>query len=162
MKGTSNLLSGNQVSKNAPVLHLVGALDELNSHLGLIKIKLSYYETGKDVCNFLETIQYNLLKLMSHTSNPIDADYFFTEADTKLLQDEIIHLKKAFPEITSFVVPGKSETEAFIHIARTVARKAERYFYALDKELQLNEHSGEYLNILSEYLFYLALWVNSL
>jgi len=151
-KGTTCFLSGERSSKNAPLIHLVGTLDELNSHLGLVKAKL----TDQDDWKFIEAAQINLMKLMAHASDPVNEKYAFTEAEPSGLEGEIKRLREFLPQKFSLVVPGKSETEAFIHIARTVARKAERYFVAANDEKPLNPHAGEYLNRLSDYLFVLS------
>jgi len=132
--------------------HLLGTLDELNAHLGLVKVKLPN-KTDKE---FLEVIQVNLMKLMSHVSDISNEEYFFTGNETEALKDEIDILKKQLPAINSFTLPGKNETEASIHIARTVTRRAERYYTAVNEQTPLCQNAAEYLNKLSEYLFYLA------
>ena len=151
-KGTTGLLSGERVSKNSPVIHLEGALDELNSHLGLVKTRL----IDEDDRKFLEATQHNLMKLMAHASDVDNEKYVFTEAEPAGLEDEIKRLNEFLPQKFSLVVPGKSETETFVHIARTVARRAERYLVAVNEEKPLNPHAGEYLNRLSDYLFALS------
>ena len=151
-KGSTGNLSGERVSKNSPLIHLEGTLDELNSHLGLVKTRL----TGEDDRKFVEAVQLTLMKLMAHASDPDNKKYAFSEAEPAGLEDEISRLKEFLPQKFSLVVPGKSETEAFVHIARTVARRAERYFAAVNEEKPLNPHAGEYLNRLSDYLFVLS------
>ena len=151
-KGTTGYLSGERSSKNAPLIHLVGALDELNSHLGLVKSRLNDEIDRK----FVEAAQLNLMKLMAHASDPGNEKYIFSEDEPAGLESEINRFKEFLPKKFSLVVPGKSETEAFIHIARTVARRAERYFVAANDEKRLNPNGGEYLNRLSDYLFVLS------
>ena len=151
-KGITGHLSGERVSKNAPIIHLEGSLDELNSYLGLVKSRLDDEGDRK----FVEAAQLNLMKLMTHASDPGNENYIFTEEEPSGLESEIRRLKEFLPKKFSLVVPGKSETEAFVHIARTVARRAERYFVAANDEKPLNPNAGEYLNRLSDYLFVLS------
>ncbi|MDR2965307.1 MAG: ATP:cob(I)alamin adenosyltransferase [Treponema sp.] len=148
---TSNL-NGGKLLKNTLQIHLLGTLDELNAHLGLVKVKLPD-EKNK---NFLENIQKNLMKLMSHVSDVSNESYFFSDSKTAKLENEIDALKKLFPIEYNFILPGKNETEAFIHIARTTARKAERYYAAVSEQTPLCSHAADYLNKLSDYLFYLS------
>ena len=151
-KGTTGCLSGGRMSKNSPLIHFVGTLDELNSHLGLVKTRL----TNEPDRRFVEATQLNIMKLTAHASDPGNEKYAFTEAEPEGLEREIKRLTEFLPKKFSLVVPGKSETEAFIHITRTVARRAERYLVAANDEKPLNPHAGEYLNRLSDYLFVLS------
>ena len=151
-KGTTGQLNGERVSKNSLLIHLEGALDELNSHLGLVKTRLND-ERDRE---FMEAVQINLMKLMAHASDPGNEKYVFTKAEAAGLESEIKRLNEFLPKEFSLVVPGKSETEAFVHIARTVARRAERHLVAANDDKPLNPHAGEYLNRLSDYLFVLA------
>ena len=142
-----------KVSKNTRTLHLIGTLDELNCHLGLIKAMLSNN-------NYIEVIQKNLMKIMSHVSDRKNQKYLFSKAELVCIETEIERLSKNLPDQTGFIIPGKSIIEAQIHIARTAARKAERYFYAVNEEYspadELCQESCNYLNRLSDYLFVLS------
>jgi cob(I)alamin adenosyltransferase len=148
--GETSIFAG-KVSKNSAPVHFLGAADELNSHLGLVKAM--FYD--KEQKRFLEAIQKNIMKLMSHVSDISNEGYFLTENDITILENEINSLKTKLPQLTQFVLPGHSVLDAQIHIARTTARKAERRFYAV-KEPQLCPQAGIYLNRLSDYLFILS------
>jgi len=148
---TSNL-GGDRVSKNAPIIHLLGTADELNSYLGLIKVMLS----DENCRQFLEEIQKNLMKLMAYVSNFKDDKYLPSNDDIETLERETKRLSEKLPEQSKFVIPGKSIIEAQIHIARTAARRTERLFAAADEEKPLNPKAGVYLNRLSDYLFILS------
>ena len=149
LNGETSTLDRQRISKNENIMHLIGTIDELNSHLGLVKAQLSCKETKL----FIEIIQKNLMKLMSHVSNINNESYFFTEACTEVLDKEIERLSAGL-ELNQFVLPGRSTTEAQIHISRTVARRAERLFFACEEPLC--QHAGAYLNKLSDYLFVLS------
>ncbi|MDR3013485.1 MAG: cob(I)yrinic acid a,c-diamide adenosyltransferase [Chitinispirillales bacterium] len=144
------------VFKNGALIHLIGTMDELNAHIGLIKAKITGKneykgENGKE---FIESIQKNLMKIMAHSSDIANERYFLTQAEITELERKINNLQKYLPN--QFVLPGETEIEAYIHIARTVARRAERQFVAAATEKPLCFYAGTYLNRLSDYLFALA------
>ncbi|MDR3019847.1 MAG: cob(I)yrinic acid a,c-diamide adenosyltransferase [Treponema sp.] len=143
----------NTISKDDELSHFTGTVDELNSNLGLVKALL----TDKDTCQFIEDIQKKLMKLMSHVSDPQNKNYFFSNDDTAILTNKIKKLKEKLPEQTQFVIPGRNPIEAQIHITRTVTRRAERLYITASNRQPLCEQAGEYLNKLSDYLFFLAL-----
>jgi len=149
--GETKLLNGRTVSKNSPEIHLIGAVDELNSHLGLVKALLN-----DDNRQFMEETQKNLMKLMSHVSDTKNEKYFFTEEENIRLEKETEKLTAALPKRAQFVIPGRNVIEAQIHIARTIARRAERLFTAVNENDLLCPNTGVYLNKLSGYLFVLA------
>lgn len=150
--GSTSMLNGEKVSKNDERIHLVGTLDELNSHLGLIKAQLSDEETRQ----FLHGIQTMLMKLMAHGSDNTDEKYFPSENDTQELEREIDKLSGLLPRRFQLVLPGTTAIEAQIHIARTVARRAERHFVAANAALPMSRHAGAYLNRLADYLYVLS------
>jgi len=156
---TTNL-SGLAVSKNDISIHLIGTADELNSHMGLIKAMLSNDDTWqfswKNACQFIEKIQKNLMKLMSHVSDNKNPKYFFNENDVNELKKEIQKLLDYLPKQTKFSMPGKNIIEANIQITRTVVRRTERLYAAACEEKALCPHAAEYLNKLSDYLYYLS------
>ena len=150
--GETSNLTGERVSKNDVVIHFEGTADELSSHLGLVKAMLSDEETRK----FIEGIQIKLVKLMAHVSDSANGKYFFTEEEVNVLETEIDRLSEKIHEWSQFVLPGKNVTEAQIHIARTVARRAERVFTAVNEKKPLCPKAASYLNRLSDYLFVLS------
>ena len=148
----TTLLNGQKVSKDDPLIHLTGAADELNSHLGLVKALL-----GDDYTRgFIEEIQKNIMKLMSHVSDVENDKYIFTEKEPSCLEKEIERLTAVLPALSQFVLPGRDVVEAQIHIARTVARRVERLFAAVNEKQPLCPGAGVYLNKLSGYLFVLS------
>jgi cob(I)alamin adenosyltransferase len=144
-------LIGSRVSKNSAPVHFLGNVDELNSNIGLVKAMIP----DEDYKEFLEGIQKNMMKIMSHISNIENEGYFLTKDDIIILENEIDAIKTKVSVQTQFVLPGHNVLSAQIHIARTVARRAERYFYAIDNPL-LCRQAGIYLNRISLYLFILS------
>jgi cob(I)alamin adenosyltransferase len=156
--GETTTLSGQKLSKNDPIIHLSGAADELNAHLGLVKSLIFDENTRK----FIDGVQANVMKLMAHVSAPENDSFLIADNEIAVLEKKITELSpppESYP--TGFQLPGKSAAEAQIHIARTVARRAERAFVAVNEaEPQcLNMNFGAYLNKLSEFLFILSLRV---
>jgi cob(I)alamin adenosyltransferase len=159
-------LTGEKISKNDALIHLEGTLDELNAHLGLVKAGI--LEANRDLGDggvgdygeFIESIQTVLMKLMAHVSSLADEKFFITESEISILDKKIKDLRQFIPN--DFTIPGKSAFEAQIHIARTVARRAERCFVAAITAIpalaapKLNPQAGDYLNKLSNYMFALA------
>jgi cob(I)alamin adenosyltransferase len=158
--GETTDLSGNKMSKNNVAVHLVGAIDELNSHLGLIKAMLSHDETWQFTwqyaCKFIERTQRNLMKLMSHVSDCVNEKYWFCETEVIELDKEISRLQRNLPKNYKFVLPGANVLEAQIQIGRTVARRTERLFAAANEEYKLCAKAGAYINKLSDYLYFLS------
>lgn len=148
------------VSKNCAQFHFIGTVDELSSHLGLIKAMLLNEDALQlprlSDCNYIEKIQKNLMKIMAHVYDPKDSKYFFNDAELKDLITEIDKLKKNLPELSEFVIPGKNILEAQIQIGRAVARRAERHYAEINEDGQYCPSAGEYLNKLSAYLFALS------
>ena len=143
--------NGQNHSKNSALIHFLGTIDELNSHLGLVKVLIC----GDENKQFLEGIQKKLMKIMSHIVEPANENYLINYEEITVLEEEIDKHKKTLPELSGFVLPGSSAAEAQIHIARTVARRAERYFFAVTG-YEICQIAGEYLNRLSNYLFILS------
>ncbi|MCL2412299.1 MAG: cob(I)yrinic acid a,c-diamide adenosyltransferase [Treponema sp.] len=156
--GETSNLGGLDFSKNDAVIHFLGTLDELNSHLGLVKALLA----DESASNFVEKIQMNLVKIMSYVSflPKSNEKYLITDDDIFVLENEIDCCSERFEEIKDFILPGKTVTEAQIQIARTVSRRAERLFFAVNESnkhnLLLCQKIGVYLNRLSDYLFVLG------
>jgi len=152
--GETATLCGQKVSKNDPVIHLTGTADELNAHLGLVKALIFDEDTRK----FIGGVQANLMKLMSHVSDPKNSVFFIDDSELAVLEKKIAELSpppESYPN--GFSLPGKNVTEAQIHIARTAARRAERMFAAVSERQPMCPNFGAYLNKLSEYLFVLSL-----
>ncbi|MCL2759076.1 MAG: cob(I)yrinic acid a,c-diamide adenosyltransferase [Treponema sp.] len=158
--GETSELNGNRVSKNSVSIHFIGAVDELNSYLGLIKAMISNEDawqfSWQSACIFIERTQKNLMKLMAHVSDVKNSNFFFTVDDVKEMEKEIDRLSDNIPKQKKPAIPGKNIIEAQIQIARTVARRAERSFVAVNEKEPLCSHACAYLNRLSDYLYVLS------
>jgi len=158
--GETSELNGSKVSKNSLTVHFVGTVDELNCHIGLIKAMISNEDAWQlswhASCRVLEKIQKNMMKIMSHVSDVKNSNYFFNKDDVAEIEKEIEKLMANKPRLNNIVIPGKNIIEAQIQICRTVARRAERMFFAVNEKQPLCPEAGAYLNRLSDYLFVLS------
>lgn len=167
-KGETSLGRGERVAKHDPRVEAYGTVDELNSVIGLVRAAVD--RTLKNdahrahVDDMLKRIQNDLFDL--------GADLCTVEAkqgsealrivatQTERLEREIDTMNAELKPLTSFVLPGGSEASAWLHLARTVARRAERRMTALAADQPVNPEAVRYVNRLSDHLFVLARRLN--
>jgi len=137
-------------------IKVVQTLDELSSYLGLIK---SQSDDGK-IVEQLESIQKNLIKFQGEIEEHKDLKGIITERQVTVIENWIDFYEKMCPKNKKIVLPGLSSQSATIDIAKTVARRAERYLVQLSNEKLVNENLLIYLNRLSDYLYILARYID--
>ncbi|MDR2937675.1 MAG: cob(I)yrinic acid a,c-diamide adenosyltransferase [Prevotellaceae bacterium] len=150
-KGTTSLGNGTRVSKAHIRVEAYGTVDELCSHLGLLRAM----NVGKPHNETLLNIQKMLMTAAAQLS--LCKGFEVTESDVKMLENEIDALQKSLPPLKYFVLPSGNMAAAQCHVARCVCRRAER----LTVQLLENQDSAEetllgLLNRLSDYLFVLS------
>jgi cob(I)alamin adenosyltransferase len=157
-RGETDLFAGGRVRKDDPRVEAYGAVDELNSALGLA----SAHSTHEDVQALCRGIQARLFDLGAYLAAP-DAKRHAkagiaspAEADIAGLEEAIDRLESELAPLERFVLPGGTVAAAAFHLARTVCRRAERSAVALDAEAPLAPAALGYLNRLSDLLFVLA------
>ena len=126
-KGTTSLVHTKNVSKSDDRIQLVGTIDELTSHIGLVKSML----TNPDMIQNLEKIQSTLITLMAGIADPYKRDYRISDEETSFLEAEIDRLEGLFDRPKKFILPGGSRLSAETDVARTVARRGERALAAV-------------------------------
>jgi len=162
-KGTTALFGGTRVPKHHIRIESYGTVDELNSHLGLLRdqeMDTHYKNTLMDIQDKLFTVgailatdpQKAVLKSGKERLNIPKVE----ESDILLLEQEMDTMNEALPPMTHFVLPGGHTTVSYCHIARTVCRRAERLTSFLHENEPVDAHVLKYLNRLSDYLFVLA------
>ena len=162
-KGTTALFGGTRVPKHHIRIESYGTVDELNSHLGLLRdqeMDTHYKNTLMDIQDKLFTVgailatdpQKAVLKSGKERLNIPKIE----ENDILLLEQEMDTMNEALPPMTHFVLPGGHTTVSYCHIARTVCRRAERLTSFLHENEPVDAHVLKYLNRLSDYLFVLA------
>jgi cob(I)alamin adenosyltransferase len=134
-----------RIAKSAPEIEALGAIDEVNSYLGVVAAISDTNLRGE-----IEKIQNNLFTISSLLAQ---ADLEFPGARTKELEKKIDRLEKGLPPLANFILPGGCEVGAGLHFARTLVRKAERATVALK---DVRPEILSYLNRLSDYIFLLA------
>ena len=162
-KGTTALFGGTRVPKHHIRIDSYGTVDELNSHLGLIRdqnINVHYKEIIMKIQDRLFTIGAILAtdpeKAILKSGKARLNIPKISEDDIALLEHEMDTMNEALPPMTHFVLPGGHQTVSFCHIARCVCRRAERLASALNDLEPFQPESLKYLNRLSDYLFVLA------
>lgn len=156
-KGTTGLVDGSRVSKADLRVDAYGDVDELNSLIGLIRVKL----LDEEIDEVLEIIQNNLFTLGADLASPMAINVPRIEQTPidKLESWADLYLEN-LPPLKEFILPGGSEAGALMHLARTVSRRAERRVVGLSEREQINPLTVTYLNRLSDLLFVLAREIN--
>lgn len=162
-KGTTALFGGTRVPKHHIRIDSYGTVDELNSHIGLIRDQ----EIDANSKEVLVQIQDKLFTLGAILATDPDKSLLkngkerlnipkIEEEDITFLETEIDTMEEDLPPMTHFVLPGGHTTVSYCHIARCVCRRAERLASALHELSPFDERALKYLNRLSDYLFVLA------
>lgn len=155
--GTTGLVDGSRLPKHALRMQAVGEVDETNAALGSAAVMAEDF-LHADLVRF----QNDLFDLGADIATP-GSD--FTPSDTvlRIVPAQVAHvetridaLNEALEPLTSFVLPGGSELAARLHVARTVARRAERCLTALAEAEPVNPSALAFINRLSDYLFVAA------
>ena len=162
-KGTTALFGGTRVPKHHIRIESYGTIDELNSHIGLIRdqaIDLIHKKILMEIQDRLFTVGAILATDPEKTTLKNGKDRLnipkISESDIKLLEDNMDNMNAALPPMTNFVLPGGHQTVSFCHIARTVCRRAERLASHLNDMEPFQPETLMYINRLSDYLFVLA------
>ena len=152
--GTTGLGDGTRVSKDHLRVHAMGDVDELNSHLGVLLAE----PLPQDVRKLLVTIQHELFNLGGELSMP-GFELLKTQAVARL-DEALAHYNGQLPRLKEFILPAGTRSAALAHVARTVARRAERAVVALGQHETVRDAARQYLNRLSDLLFVLARVLN--
>ena len=155
-KGTTSLASGKRVAKDHYRIKAYGTVDELNSILGIVRVKAS-----AKVKKIISDIQNDLFDLGADLATPEQKKYKFTplritKKQVNRIEKLIDQYNKKLGTLNSFILPGGSESASFLHNARTVARRAETQTVALSKKEKINKETLRYINRLSDLLFVLS------
>jgi len=148
--GTTGLGDGTRVPKDDLRIEAIGAVDELNSQLGL----LLSHKLAEPVHSLVTAVQHELFDLGGELCLP---GHTLIKADAvQRLEQETELLNASLPALKEFILPGGNEAAAVCHIARTVCRRAERRIVALARRSAINPQLQVYLNRLSDLLFVIA------
>jgi cob(I)alamin adenosyltransferase len=155
--GKTSLVGGGRVSKHAKRPAAYGEVDELNSVLGMERL-----ECDEEMDSQLARIQNDLFDLGADlaTIDDMKPALRITAEQVTRLEKEIDAINEHLATLNSFILPGGTALAAWLHLARTVARRAERQMTELAAVESVNEHAMHYINRLSDLLFVLARHAN--
>ena len=153
-KGTTDLVRTKNVSKSDDRIGLVGTIDELTSHIGVVKTLL----TDGEAIRMLEKIQETLITVMAGVADPYNREYHINDDKTQLLEEEIDRMEGLFDRPKKFILPGGTRLSAETDVARTVARRAERALASVGVKFGADTGAKKYMNRLADYLYVLARW----
>tara|TARA_B100000953_G_scaffold237453_1_gene198946 strand:+ start:123 stop:662 length:540 start_codon:yes stop_codon:yes gene_type:complete len=152
--GSTGMADGTRVLKSNLLVKAIGELDELNSWMGLL-CSLDELNEHKE---YLQSIQNRLFDiggiLTTKSEVPLEKQYLLT------LEKEMDNLNRKLPDLDNFILPGGNKETSFIHIARTVCRRAERSLIEANRSEKMEQSCLIYINRLSDFLFVLARKVN--
>ena len=161
-KGQTRLVDGSAVAKFDLRVESYGTVDELNSSLGVVRSELSSDMVSLDAA--LEKIQNELFNAGSLLATEKEEVFKMlpavTEDQVQYLEKQIDTMTATLPELKNFILPAGSKAASFLHVARTVCRRAERRVSELAQHTQQYDLCLIYLNRLSDFLFVASRWVN--
>ena len=153
--GETGLVGGVRISKDSLRVQAYGEVDELNSVLGIVRSFLVDTELDK----LLRDLQRDLFVVGADLAAPIgvrnNVPRITGERVTEL-EKVIDGLEEELPRLQVFILPSGTQSGAFLHFARTVARRAERSIVTLSGKETINEQLVPYMNRLSDLLFVMA------
>jgi cob(I)alamin adenosyltransferase len=175
--GTTGLVGGQRVRKNDLRIEAYGTVDELSSAIGLARAALTEIHRSRPTqdMNLAARIATELDAWLAWTQDVLfnlgsdlatlpadrwDGMPLITAGDASALERAIDAAQADLPALDTFILPGGSYPGAFLHLARTVARRAERLLLALRERDAVSDDVMRYLNRLSDALFVWSRWIN--
>jgi len=155
--GSTGLADGSRRPKDALRIAAYGTVDEANSVLGIARLS-----ADAEIDPVLERIQNDLFDIGADLATPGDdfaagaKSLRVTASQVARLETEIDTMNASLSPLKSFILPGGSPGAAYLHLARTVVRRAERLAVTAAREEAINPLAIQYLNRLSDHLFVLA------
>jgi cob(I)alamin adenosyltransferase len=153
--GTTGLGDGSRIAKDSPRIDAIGAVDELNSTLGVLLAD----ELTDDIRSALLSVQHDLFDLGGELSIP--GYSAVTDGHVEALEALVERFNEPLPALKEFILPGGTRAASLAHVARTVCRRAERAVVALGAGEAVAVPVRRYLNRLSDLLFVLARSLNA-
>ena len=154
-KGETGLYGGSRISKDSALIHAIGAVDECNAMIGIARA----HRPESELTPILDDLQHLLFRVGADLATPggkkpaiprIDDD------DIARLEKWIDELEETLPKLKNFIVPGGGRSASYLHLARTVCRRAERWTIACLTNTDIGKKISVFLNRLSDLLFVAA------
>jgi cob(I)alamin adenosyltransferase len=161
-EGETSLFGGVRVWKDDCRIRAYGTVDELNAFLGLALSELK----SEELVPLIRNLQNELFIIGADLAAPSNEDSGngfiprLSESSISSLENFIDFYEKKLPELKNFILPGGLRGSAYLHVARTVCRRAEREIVTLSKTEKINGNIVVYVNRLSDLLFMLARYEN--
>lgn len=164
--GTTGLVGGARVNKTDPRIEAYGTLDELSSVIGVARTFLEGGARLQRADAWLAWTQDALFNLGAELATPLAKRWegmpLISTGDATALERAIDEAQQDLEPLANFIHPGGSRAGAFLHVARTVCRRAERIIVALrERESDVSSECVRFVNRLSDALFVWARWVNA-
>ena len=156
--GETGLADGSRIGKDEPLAVAIGDVDEANSAIGIAALHVADAEVGA----MLQRIQNEMFDLGADLATPgedfapTDMTLRIVQAQIDRLEAEIDRMNEALEPLRSFILPGGEGGSAYLHVARSIVRRAERKAVAASRGRSLNPLALIYLNRLSDHLFVAA------
>src|SRR3954468_3765585 len=157
-KGSTSLGTGERVPKHDPRVAAYGTVDEANTVVGLARL-----HAEGELDQMLSRIQNDLFDLGADLCRPEVAGkegLRIVDAQVERLEREIDAMNAKLAPLNSFVLPGGSPAAAYLHLARTIVRRAERLMVELSEQEPVGPEAIKYINRLSDHLFVMARYAN--
>ena len=163
-KGKTGLLSGERIDKADPRVEAYGTVDELGTFLGVAKV-----HSSKRIADYIHDIQQKLFLINSELAtnpdslapdDPLRNLQKVTATDVEFLEKIADELSEELPLLTNFVIPSGTKGSAFLHVCRTVCRRAERRIVLFANSYPVNEELIRFINRLSDLLFVMSRYEN--
>lgn len=165
--GTTRLVGGQEVSKDAGRIEAYGTVDELNAVLGMVRTALAGVDRMTDedhqwLDGWLHDVQQRLFDVGSDLAT-LESDHYegqptVTIEQVSALEADIDRMNSELEPLNSFVLPGGGPLTSPLHLARTVCRRAERRTITLARDEGVSAQIIPYLNRLSDAFFVLSRW----
>ncbi|NSP75374.1 cob(I)yrinic acid a,c-diamide adenosyltransferase [Enterococcus faecalis] len=159
-KGMTKLVGSSTVAKDSDRVESYGTIDELNSWVGYIISQLP--QENQEIKEELEALQHLLFDAGTDLSTPIEAQRPFKlqKESVHWLEQRIDFYTAQSPDIDRFILPGGTPAASMVHVARTIARRAERIIVRLNWTAKINEEVLIFTNRLSDYFYAMARYLN--
>ena len=149
----TSLRNGVRVPKDDIRIEANGTIDLLNALIGKLRMMP---EVGDEWKSYLQDIQKELMTVMSHVATPQDKSNprtLHVNELTERMEQKMDEMMARMEEYTHFILPSGSLASAEIHIARTIARQAERRLWTVNREYPVDPSVMRFMNRLSDFLF---------
>lgn len=158
--GSTGLWGGNRVPKDAARIHAYGTVDECNAVIGVARTMIA---PGGELDAMLEAVQNRLFAVGADLATPGETSPAIPRIcpeDSAAVEQWIDRLEAQLPPLKRFILPGGTPAAAWLHLARTVCRRAERWTVSLIAADAAHKPAAVYLNRLSDFLFVAARFAN--